>query len=119
MNTSVIIIHETNCRYDYESIWNWFASSELEAREAADLFDAIDKMSDFTDIGCPDVFLVKLRPGSQQEVLIREFDKISDGFEVPIAVVTDMKSADEKRPFNFGSVGGLKADLDLPVVGLA
>ena len=114
MNTSVIVIHDTNSRYDYDSVRAWFASSELEAREAADLFDAIDKMSDFTDIGCPDVFLVKVRPGSQQDRLVREIDASFDSIEVPIAVLSDTSDKGERRTFNFGSLRGLKANLDKP-----
>jgi hypothetical protein len=119
MNTSVIIIHDTNNRYDFDSVRDWFASSDLEACEAADLFDAIDQMSDFTEIGCPDVFLVKVRPGSQQDKLIREFDASCDSLEVPIAVLSDTRNENEKRNFNFGSVRGLKANLDNPSVRLS
>lgn len=114
MKTSVIVIHDTNNRYDYESVVEWFAGSKLEAYEAADLFDAIDQMSDFTEVGCPDVFLVKLRPGSQQDMLLHEVGASFDSMEVPIAVLSDGKYADERRHFNFGSVRGLKADLDKP-----
>jgi hypothetical protein len=95
----------------------WFDNSDLEACEAADLFDAIDKMSDFTNIGCPDVYLVKMRPGSQQDRMIHEFDVGVDCIEVRIAVLSDSRNKDEKRAFNFGSVRGLKADLDRPSVG--
>jgi hypothetical protein len=117
MNTSVIVIHETNDRYDYESVRDWFASSDFEVCEAADLFDAIDKMCDFTGTGGADVFLVKLRPGSQQDRLIREFDAGVDYIEIPIAILSDQTNKDEKRPFNFGSVRGLKAHLDNPKSG--
>lgn len=118
MNTSVIVILDSNNRYDFDSVKDWFDNSDLDAREAVDLFDAIDKMSDFTDVGCPDVFLVKVRPGSQQEKLVREFDRNFESFDVPIAVLSDVRFRDEKRSFNFGSVRRLKADLDAPTAGL-
>jgi hypothetical protein len=114
MHTSVIVIHETNNRYDYESVRAWFASSGLEACEAADLFDAIDKMSDFTNVGCPDVFLVKVLPGSQQDKMAHEFETSLGCAEVPVAVISDARTKGEKRAFNFGSVGRLKANLDGP-----
>jgi hypothetical protein len=118
MNTSVIVIHETNHRYDYESVKDWFDNSDFEACEAADLFEAIDKMSDFTNRGCPDVYLVRVRPGSQQDKMIREFEPANFGYtEVPIAVLSDTRNADEKKTFNFGSVRGLKANLDSPTAG--
>lgn len=114
MNTSVIVIHETNNRYDYESVRDWFASSDFEACEAADLFEAIDKMSDFTEIVSPDVYLVKMRPGCQQDRLLLDVDANFDRLEVPIAVLSDATGKGERRNFNFGSVRGLKADLDKP-----
>lgn len=114
MHPSVIVIHDTNDRYDYESVRQWFASSSLQTYEAADLFDAIDKMSDFTATGCPDILLVRVRPGSQQDRMIGEFDSSVTWNEVPIAVVSDTGSKDEKKRFNFGSVGRLKANLDGP-----
>lgn len=114
MNPSVIIIHDTNHRYDYESVKNFFASSDLEAFEAADLFEAIDKLSDFTDFCCPDVFLVKVHPGSKQDMMVHEFDELMIYVDVPIAVLSDAAGKGERRAFNFGSVRGLKADLDHP-----
>lgn len=116
MNTSVIVVHDTNSKYDYESVRAWFDRSDMEACEAADLFEAIDKLSDFTDLGCPDVFLVKIRPGSPQDRLVKEFDTGFDAIEVPIAVLSDTISDTEMRSFNFGSVRGLKANLDSPPV---
>lgn len=116
MNTSVIVIHETNNRYNYESVREWFAASDLEACEAADLFDAIDKMSDFTEVALPDVFLVKVQPGSGQDILLREVDANFDHTEVPIAVLSDKKGIGEQRHFNFGSLRGLKANLDKPLI---
>ena len=74
MHTSVIVIHDTNNRYNYDSVRAWFAESGLEAYEAVDLFDAIDKISDFTTTVCPDVYLVKVLPGSQQDRMIPEFE---------------------------------------------
>lgn len=116
MNTSVIVVHDTNSRYDYESVREWFETSDLEACEAADLFDAIDRMSDFTEVVLPDVFLVKVRPGSQQDKLLREVGANFDCLEVPIAVLSDIRGDSERRNFNFGSVRGLKANLDNPSV---
>ncbi|MCC6327546.1 MAG: hypothetical protein IT174_03445 [Acidobacteria bacterium] len=114
MHPSVIVIHDTNDRYDYESVLQWFAGSSLQTYEAADLFDAIDKMSDFTATGCPDVLLVRIRPGSQQDRMICEFETGVAGNEVPIAVVSDGHGKNEKKRFNFGSIGRLKANLDRP-----
>lgn len=79
-----------------------------------DLFDAIDKMSDFTATDYPDILLVRARPGSQQDRMIGEFDSSVTWDEVPIAAVSDAGRADEKKRFNFGSLGRLKANLDGP-----
>lgn len=117
--SSVIVIHDTNNRYDYDSVKKWFAASDFRTCEAADLFDAIDKMSDFTGFVCPDVFLVKVRPGSQQDKMVKEFGSGAERDEVPIAVLSDNKSNDERKSFNFGSVRRLKANLDCPPLGLA
>jgi hypothetical protein len=110
--STVIVIRETNRKYDYDSVKSWFASSAYNACEANDLFEALDCVSDFTNFDSPDIVLVRMEPGPQLDLITQALDGDRDFFEVPVAVLSDAKNADEKRPYNFGSLRRLKGDLD-------
>ena len=119
MNTNrstVIVVHDTNLHYDYDSVRNWFASSDFNACEAIDLFDAVDAISDFTNPIGLDVVLVRMKPGSQLDRIPEVLDANGDLFEIPVAILSDTKHADEKRPYNFGSLGRLKVKLDADTI---
>ena len=111
-NSTVVIIHENNQKYDYASVRNWFARSAYNACEANDIFDAIDTASDFTSPAGPDIVLVCMRPGPQLDRISQALNDDGDFFEVPVAILSDAKNADEKKPFSFGSLKHLKGNLD-------
>lgn len=110
--STVIVIRETNQRYDYDSVKSWFDRSAFRAYEANDLFEALDTVSDFTSSISPDIVLVRMEPGPQLDTIIHALDADGDFFEVPVVILSDAKNADERRAFNFGSVGRLKGRLD-------
>ena len=118
--STVLVVYDTNQRYDLESVRRWFAESSLNIDEASDFFDAIERISDMTIQSSPDVVLLKLHPGTKASALISQFNSALDGFDLSLAVLSDAKDADEKRKFNFGSLTGLKYDLDSqngPILG--
>lgn len=113
MNRStVIVVQDGNLNYDYESVKSWFDSSDFNACEAVDIFDAIDAISDFTSPNGPDVVLVRTGSSSQLEQIAKVLDCNGDFCEIPVAILSDTKDADEKRSYNFGSLGRLKGRLD-------
>jgi hypothetical protein len=110
---TVVIIKETNRKYDYDSVKHWFDLSSYNACEADDLFEAFETASDFTGRTAPDVVLVCMKPGPQFDTISKALDADRDYFELPVAIVSDMKHADEKRAFSFGSLKVLKGRLDV------
>jgi hypothetical protein len=110
--STVLVIRETNRKYDYDSVKSWFAGSTYIASEAGDLFEALETVSDFTNFESPDIVLVRMKPGPQLDSIAKALDGNRDFFEIPVVILTDTKHADEKRPFNFGSLKRLKVDLD-------
>jgi len=110
--STVLVVYDTNQRYDLESVRRWFAESNLNIDEASDFFDAIERISDMTIPSSPDVILLKLHPGSKASTLIKQFNSALADFDLSLAVLSDIKDADEKRKFNFGSLTGLKCNLD-------
>jgi hypothetical protein len=112
--SSVLVIHETNNRYDYESVRSCLKANDFVTDESSDLFDAIDKFSDFTAKG-PEgvVYLVKVRPGSQHDRLITQLDRNAATLDIPIAVISDLSRGEETNTqFTFGSVRRLKKAID-------
>ena len=110
--STVLVVYDTNQRYDFDSVRKWFEASALNIGEASDFFDAIECVSDMTIQSSPDVILLKLHPGTKASALIKQFNSALGDFDMSLAVLSDAKDADEKRKFNFGSVTGLKGDLD-------
>ena len=117
--STVVIVHENNEKYDYDSVKNWFELSAYNACEANDLFDAIDTASDFTSASGPDVLLVCMRPGPQLDMISRSLDADGNFFEVPVAILSDGKNVDERKPYSFGSLKNLKGSLDAKPVSHA
>lgn len=112
--SSVLVVHETNNRYDYESVRSCLNANHFVTDDSSDLFDAIDKFSDFTVKG-PEgvVYLVKVRPGSQHDRLIAQLDQNASTLDIPIAVISDLRRGEETNTrFTFGSVRGLKREID-------
>ncbi len=110
--STVLVIKDSNLQYNYESVKSWFDSSDFSSYEAADLFDAIGAISDFTNAIGPDIVLVRMKSGPQFDGIAEVLDANSELFEIPIAILSDIKNADEKRSYNFGSLNRLKVKLD-------
>ena len=112
--SSVLVIHETNNRYDYESVRSCLRANDFVTYESADVFDAIDRLSDFTAMGSEGtVYLVRVRPGSQHDRLIAQLRENAATLDIPIAVISDLRKGEESNTrFTFGSVSRLKKAID-------
>lgn len=110
--STVIVIQSSNERYDYDSVKTWFECSAFNACEANDLFDAIEAVSDFTGESAPEIVLVRAQSGAQLAGITRSLDADGSFFEIPVAILSDVKDAGEKKSFNFGSLQKLKGRLD-------
>jgi hypothetical protein len=110
----VLLIYDTNERYDYETVQQWFQDSRFNWCEASNVFEAIEELSDFTMQHHPDVILLKVSSKSKEDRMIRRVacDSGFSDFEVPIAVLSDTPGSDEKCPYAFGNLKQLKAQLD-------
>lgn len=112
--SSVLVVHDTNNRYDYESVRSCLKANDFVTDESVDFFEAIDKLSDFTSTGSEGtVYLVKVRPGSQHDRLIAQLRENSAILDIPIAVISDrLRGEEANQQFTFGSVGKLKRQID-------
>ncbi len=114
-NTSpVLLVYESNERYDYDSVRQWFSDSRFNSYEASDVFEAIEELSDFTMQHYPDVILLKISAKANEYSMIRQvaIESGLSNFEMPIALLSDIPGSDEKCPFIFGNLNQLKAKLD-------
>ena len=110
----VLLIYDTNKRYDYETVQQWFHDSQFHSYEASDVFEAIEELSDFTIQHHPDVILLKISSRAKEYSMIRHVAGecgLSD-FKIPIAVLSDTPGSDEKCHYVFGNLKQLKAQLD-------
>ena len=53
-------------------IKNWLESNNFSTREAVDVFEVLDEISDFTVRECPDIFMLQVKSQAA------DFDKIND-----------------------------------------
>lgn len=54
----VLFVNGTDNTSDYESVCRWLSKSRFQTYEAADIFDALEEMYDFTGFEMPNVIVV-------------------------------------------------------------
>lgn len=87
-----ILLLEGDAQNTNDSVKRWFEESRFATREAADLLDLLEEISDFTVRERPDVFLVEVDCISDDLSAIKEFIQTPDGdVEMPIFAVSGSK----------------------------
>jgi hypothetical protein len=112
-NSPVLLVYETNKRYGFDAVQQWFDKSSFNAYEAADVFEAIEELSDYTIQFPPDVILLRINSRAKEYPMIQQLanDARLSSFVLPTALFTDGTEADDSA-YIFGNLGELKAQLD-------
>lgn len=88
-NKQPLILLVDELTEDGNSIKNWLSDQSYETLEAANIFEAIEEISDFTVRECPDVILLSVNPLSTDLKAVEEmFDDASGTDELPLYVLS-------------------------------
>lgn len=79
----VILLTQNLSIADLSSVREWFEGSDYDLCEAADVFQAIERLSDFTEPCRPDVVLLEGDCTGAEFAIIRELSARADGGREP------------------------------------
>lgn len=98
---------------DSSSIKNWLDDNSFQTHEAANIFEAIEEISDFTMRECPDVILLSVNPQSTDLKLVEEmFDEASGTDELPLYVLSKTLKITNKKSRSAENIGQLKIKIN-------
>lgn len=98
---------------DSNSIKNWLNDNSYQTQEAANIFEAIEEISDFTVRECPDVILLSVNPLSTDLKLVEEmFDDESGSDELPVYVLSKTLKITNKKSRSAENIGQLQIKIN-------
>lgn len=98
---------------DSNSIKNWLNDNSYQTQEAANIFEAIEEISDFTVRECPDVILLSINPLSTDLKLVEEmFDDESGSDELPVYVLSKTLKITNKKNRSAENIGQLQIKIN-------
>ena len=112
----VIVLMDKEASGDRDSVREWFENSRFSTCEAADVFEALEEISDFTTESRPDVVLLDVVSFEDDYQLIHDtIEPSSETDELPILALSSQTESGESRASIccfYGSLGEVAAHLD-------
>jgi hypothetical protein len=91
----------------------WFEKSRFRAVEVADMFDLLDKLSDFTVRNRPDVFIVEAVSFLSDFSLIKDMIHTSTGEAgMPVFILSDIEDFFDREEYFKGNLAQISDELD-------
>lgn len=113
IHRTVILLLETNSEMDNGSIKNWFKKSRFLTNETADVFEALEEISDFTVRFRPDVVLLEVNSLKEDFDRIRKMIQTPSGkCEFPIFALSDSGNIINDKECFEGNLAQIKTELD-------
>jgi CheY-like chemotaxis protein len=112
----VIVLMDREASGDRDTVREWFENSRFSTCEAADVFEALEEISDFTTATRPDVVLLDIESFEDEYQLIHDtIEPSRTADELPILALSsqieNVKSSASSCCFH-GSLGEVAAHLD-------
>jgi hypothetical protein len=112
IQTPIILLLDQK-RFDNAFVKTWFAKSRFKAVEAANVFQLLEEVSDFTVRRCPDVIILEAASLLHDFSLIKDMLHISqDEVGMPIFILSNGEKTPEQEEFFKGNLAQLNAELD-------
>jgi len=112
----VIVLMDKESSDDRSAVIEWFENSRFLTREAADVFEALEEMSDFTTAMRPDVILLDVESCDGDFQLVHDtMEPSTNSHDLPILALTADEVRREtglSRSCFRGSLGQVAAHLD-------
>src|SRR5438093_1518566 len=107
----VILLMDKASSGERGTIRQWFQNSRFSTFEAANVFEALEEISDFTIEACPDVVLVDVDSYENDFPIMRDMAGITD---LSIMTLSSMTSSSKKSDSDcfHGSLGQVATHLD-------
>ncbi|MBS1795572.1 MAG: hypothetical protein JSS81_17080 [Acidobacteria bacterium] len=112
-SSTVILLMNRMSESETQGVRQWFEASRFEAREAFDIFQAIEEISDFTNSHRPDVILLAVESMTEDFPLISRIAGLaSDVTTIPLMVLSKSTNEVGNNDYLVGSLRQMAAKLD-------
>jgi len=98
---------------DNALVKTWFEQSRFSVVEAANAFQLLEEISDFTVRRCPDVIILDAASILSEFSLIKDMIHISkDEAGIPIFILSDSETSSDQEEYFKGNLAQLSVELD-------
>jgi DNA-binding response OmpR family regulator len=112
IHTPIILLLDQK-RFDNAFVKTWFEKSRFKAVEAANVFQLLEEVSDFTVRKCPDVIILEAGSLLHDFSLLKDMLHISqDEIGMPVFILSNEEKVPQQEEFFKGDLTQLSAELD-------
>lgn len=104
----VIVLMDRETSGDRDTVREWFENSRFSTCEAADVFEALEELSDFTTESRPDVVLLEVDSCEDDFQLVHDTIEPSGADQMPILALSPKPTGLEYRAANGCFLGSLR-----------